>query len=103
MKPSLSNYPITLITVLIAMVTVSLQASRADAATPGSNAWERRQLHHPSDKLLKMEQRGRVTIYDGLQESEVNKAMDEQFDRIDRMMFIRMKTEDGYGLDDGCD
>lgn len=103
MKPNLRSYPIALITLLITVVTLSLQGSRAEAATPGSNAWERRQLHHPSDKLLKMERRGRVTIYDGLQETEVKRAMDEQFDRIDRMMFIRIKTEDGHGLDDGCD
>jgi hypothetical protein len=68
-------------------------------AAADSTAWERRQLHQPSQQLLEVEQRGRVTIYDGLHESDVERAMDEQFDRIGRMMLIRTQ----YLLADGSD
>ena len=46
-------------------------------------------------------------IYDGLESKVIDKAMDEQFDRIDHMMFTRIHHESeegdgGYVDDDGC-
>ena len=68
--------------------------------------WELRQLHQPSPALLKRENRGQVTIYDRLPSDEIDKAMDHQFDRIDKMMFIRTQypvDDDELMVDDGCD
>jgi hypothetical protein len=33
-----------------------------------------------------------MVIYDGLTEPQVDKAMDQAFDRIEHMMFIRVKV-----------
>ncbi len=102
MEPRFTSYPITAIVIVITIVTLWLSANRAEADT--ATKWERHQLHQPSPKLLQMEKRGRVTIYDGLDNSDVDRAMDEQFDRIGSMMFIHVRTNgDELDLDDGCD
>jgi hypothetical protein len=78
--------------------------------TSSSHAFEdyyQKILFEPSEAILEAENRGRVTIYDGLRYDTVMRAMDEQFNRIDNMMFVGtiIEQEDGE-LDveeDGCD
>jgi hypothetical protein len=64
-------------------------------------------LFEPPESMLLAEARGRVMIYDGLHSKTVNLAMDEQFDRIDNMMFTRIHHVEDNGEieieDDGCD
>ncbi|MCB1724982.1 MAG: hypothetical protein H6953_16300 [Chromatiaceae bacterium] len=67
----------------------------AQAASIGS--WQKQMLYAPSQSQLKMEQRGRVMIYDGLKDTEVDNAMDKQFERIDSMMFVRTVVTDKQG------
>ena len=61
----------------------------------------------PSEITLKAEAKGRVMIYDGLTSKTISKAMDEQFNRIENMMFVRIIHEQDNGEyyveDDGCD
>ena len=63
-------------------------------------------LFTPSDSLLKAEARGRIMIYDGIDIATVEKAMDEQFERIDNMMFIRIlhpaSDDEVVAENDGC-
>jgi len=66
-------------------------------------------LFNPTAGQLKAEARGRVMIYDGLDNEAVERALDEQFERIGHMMFIRVKQgssddDDDYDTveDDGC-
>jgi len=72
-----------------------------------SNSFYQKTLFTPSDSMLKAESRGRIMIYDGMDNETVDMAMDEQFDRIDNMMFTRIHyVEDNgeeYVDDDGCD
>lgn len=68
--------------------------------------WQLRQLHEPSSGLLSRESDGWVTIYDGVMVSEVDRAMDQQFDRIDSMMFVRTRwpvEEGSYYEEPDCD
>ena len=64
-------------------------------------------LHEPSPAQLRMERRGRVFIYDRMQDADVDVAMNTQFDRIERMMFVRTQQTtpagETEGDDDGCD
>jgi hypothetical protein len=71
-----------------------------------TSAYQQNMLFNPSQSLLNAESRGRVTIYDGLENSQVDRALDTQFGRIDKMMFIRTRhtLEDGtVEEDDDCD
>ena len=64
-------------------------------------------LSSPTAGQLKAESRGRVMIYDGLDNAVVERALDEQFDRIEHMMFVRTRHTEPDGEvsyeDDGCD
>ena len=78
-------------------------------ATPALavDRYQQKMLFTPSDSTLRAEAKGRVMIYDGLDIDTVEKAMSEQYDRIDNMMFVRIQhpQDDGdyYVEDDGCD
>ena len=71
-----------------------------------ADSFQEKVLFDPSEGMLKAEARGRIMIYDGLDVATVDKALDEQFDRIDNMMFTRVHhpLENG-GVEvenDGC-
>jgi hypothetical protein len=98
------NYRHLLITTSIALAELLGPSAQAAGI---ANSWQLNQLHSPSEGLARAEGRGRVTIYDGVRDQEINRAMDEQFDRIDNMMFIRTPEETPTGEvvyqdDDDC-
>ena len=72
-------------------------------AAPG---FQERRLLSPTASQQRMEEQGRVYIYDGLQEGAVDQALDTQFDRVQNMMFVgvRHTADDGEEYaDDDCD
>jgi hypothetical protein len=83
-------------------------AAAADARQT-TTTWQERRLFEPTESQLVQEQHGQVFIYDGLNSSLVQRAMDEQFDRIENMMFTRIHHLPPTGAgpaeveDDGCD
>ncbi len=89
---------------LVRLFVISLLAS---TATPvfANNSFYNKLLFSPSDSMLKAETRGRIMIYDGMDSETIERAMDEQFNRIDNMMFTRIHhvQENGeeYVDDDG--
>ena len=87
---------------------------KADEA-PG-NAWQHNLLFAPSPMQIEIEKRGRVVIYDGLRDVDIDRVMDQQFHRVQSMMFVRTVVTDTAGVpaadpetgillmeDDGCD
>ena len=86
------------------MIPVLLVASSSLHAT---ESYQLNVLFTPSDSILLAEAKGRVMIYDGLKSETVDQAMNEQYDRIESMMFVRTLNvqEDGdyEPEDDGCD
>lgn len=72
-----------------------------------TDRYQFKMLFTPNETLLMSEAKGRITIYDGLDINTVDRAMDEQFDRIDNMMFVRVQHPQDNGEDivedDDCD
>jgi hypothetical protein len=58
---------------------------------------ELRRLFEPTQSELEQETEGRIYIYDGLRDKDVERAMEEEFDRVENMMFIREKKTDEKG------
>ncbi|HIP53381.1 MAG TPA: hypothetical protein EYH03_05160 [Chromatiales bacterium] len=78
--------------------------------------WMERSLFSPTPSQLEYEQKGHITIYQGLTDVTVEKAMDDQFPRIGNMMFVGTVVTDAEGQpaidaetgnvdveDDGCE
>lgn len=90
-------------TVIIAAITALIAIKSAQA----EDTYQYRVLFTPSENQLEAESRGHIMIYDGMQLSEVNLAMDEHYDRIENMMFVRTVIPVEFGDDeieeDGCD
>jgi hypothetical protein len=101
---------------LIALVAGGVVTDRVDADTDRVRAWQMSRLYHPTQADRHSERKGKVMIYSGLKDKEVEMAMDENFDRIENMMFTRTVITDVVGEprrdagtdailveDDGCD
>ena len=83
-----------------------LVAALGQIATAAGGDYFQDALLNPSEAVLLAEHRGRVTIFDGLDNHVVDQALDGQFGRIGRMMFVRTRhvQQDGsVESDDDCD
>lgn len=80
---------------LIPLIAGSLLAGTGLAAATDLHDWYAHLLFEPMPLQLQQEQR--VQIYTGLSDVEVNRALDEQFERIDSMMFTGVVVTDSAG------
>lgn len=88
---------------LVSLVVLLPMLHTQVMAAPG---FQERQLLSPTTTQQRMEQQGRVQVYDGLDEGMVDRALDTQFSRVQNMMFVgvRHTTDDGEEYaDDDCD
>jgi len=88
---------------LLAGYAVAAQTHADGAASVAQ--WQVQLLMEPSARQLRVEDKGRIVIYDGLKSSDIDRALDEHFDRIQSMMFIRTQipvAAGGYQQDDEC-
>lgn len=66
--------------------------------TVQADSWQEKMLFNPAPAMLEMEaSRHRVMIYEGLKDVQVSMAMEQQFDRIEHMMFIGTVVTDQRG------
>ena len=78
-------------------------------ASSSDASYDMRRLMRPTPAELASEEKGHIHIYDSLEINEVNIALDENFDRIQNMMFTRihhlLPTGSGPAEveDDGCE
>ena len=95
----------TIPTCLIMVLALQLPAAPAladDELVIAVNQWQYNRLFNPSPRAKQQEQQGHIVIYDGLKDVTVNRALDEQFERIKNMMFtgIVITDDDGKALED---
>ena len=76
---------------------VILFASTLQAVYAGGNSWKMAILFEPSPVQVEREQAQRVMIYRGMKDTDIDRAMDEQFDRIETMMFTGTIVTDDTG------
>lgn len=102
-------------TLRLACLALPLMAG-ATGALAGQRVenWQINRLFHPTATQLVREQQGSVFIYGGLTDRDIERAMDQAFDRIGSMMFINVVATDDSGTptspttdvetndDDGC-
>ncbi len=68
--------------------------------------FQRNALFNPSQFQLQAETNGRVMIYDQMENTIVEAALDQQFNRIEHMMFVRTRHVNPDGSvkqDEDCD
>ena len=98
---------------VVSLAPVSSAGQAADVADVTDI--ELRRLLEPTPSELAQEESGRIYIYDGLRDIDIDHAMREHFDRVEHMVFIRTKKTDETGAlkrdketgeaiveDDGC-
>lgn len=90
----------------VAALLLSTVVAPQTLAAGAGDSYQRMALLNPSQGQLQAEERGRVMIYDGLENDVVERALDTQFERIEHMMFTRIPQaqDDGTVIveDDGC-
>lgn len=110
-----------LIAIISTLFVVSLSsAAKAEEATTqlalldASSKWQVARLFEPTKNERRLENKGYIMIYDNLPDKTVDQAMDNNFDRIENMMFTRVVVTGEDGLpaldesgnivkeDDGC-
>jgi hypothetical protein len=84
--------------VKISFLLLSVLLASASGVTAGDlRDIELRRLFEPTPVELHAERAGLVYIYDGVRDTDIERAMAEQFDRIQSMMFIRTQMTDKTG------
>lgn len=93
-------------TVALLLLGAGLATQPAAEPPAGVTAIDKRRLFNPTPSERAAEQRGRIYIYDGLHERDIDQAFETEFERIESMMFIRLQRDSPTGgtatQDDGC-
>ncbi len=88
------------------IVTAALMTSLGPVHAADLEGYQQNLLLNPSASQLKAEARGRVMIYDQMENDTVELALNQQFERIENMMFVRTRyvQKDGsIEQEDDCD
>lgn len=87
---------------VVAALLLTTQLPATAAQSDKLYEWYLERLFEPSGQQLAMEEQGRVHIYSGLKDTDVTRALEEQFERIDAMMFTGtiVTDQDGEAVKD---
>jgi len=75
--------------VVIYSFTLSTLSSFSQAEESAVYLWQKNRLMNPAEKIIEHEKETQeVFIYEGLTLVDVEKALDQHFDRVEHMMFV---------------
>jgi len=81
--------------IISGLVIISAILSRPVTA---AGSWQEKILFNPTPAQIQMEEeRQRVMIYEGLTDVQVTQAMEQQFERVEHMMFTGTVVTDTEG------
>jgi hypothetical protein len=83
--------------ILVACLSGCAGQQPASSQPPSAQRWQMQRLFNPTAADLEAEARGKVMIYDGMTDRVVSRAMRQEFDRIEAMMFTRTIVTDEDG------
>ena len=83
--------------ILTTTLVMSVGCFAPSAVADGTMSWQLEMLYTPTPGQIKRENQGFVYIYDGLTDAQVAQVLDDQFDRIESMMFIHTIVTDDAG------
>ena len=98
--PERTDTPVPRILFGLLLASVLTPLSMAAGA---DDSFQHNALFNPSQSQLRAEARGRVMIYDRLDNDVVERALDTQFERIEHMMFTRIPQAEPDADDDDDD
>jgi hypothetical protein len=97
-RPTPSRCGGILVTALVLLLAVPPSAGAADpSADENLQQWQLRRLFVPTERELVHEREGNVYIYEGLTDRQVDQALDQNFDRIEYMLFLGTRRTDESG------
>jgi len=82
---------------VVVALLLSMQLPVAAAESDRLYEWYLQRLFEPTGQQLAVESQGRVQIYAGMKDRDVARALEEQFERIDAMMFTGTIVTDPQG------
>ena len=85
-------------TIIIPTLVVIAAFLSRPVTVSAADSWQEKLLFNPTPAQLETEQkRDRIMIYHGLKDVQVTSAMEDQFDRIEHMMFTGTVVTDSRG------
>ena len=85
-------------TSILSALVFAAAALSQPAMTVAADSWQEKILFSPSPAQIEMEDsRHRIMIYHGLKDTQINQVMNQQFDRIEHMMFTGTVVTDVNG------
>ena len=84
-------------TLCVALALSGLSAWSGGAVATDLSEIEQRRLFDPTEAELATEAEGRIYICGGLTDRDVQWAVNEEFERVENMMFVRTRKTDEAG------
>ena len=85
-------------TIIIPMLVIITAFLSSPVTVSAADSWQEKMLFDPTPAQLETEKkRARIMIYHGLKDVQVTSAMEDQFDRIEHMMFTGTVVTDSRG------